>query len=82
MDPNQIDSYYHGFLTKRDVEPLLKKDGDFLIRKANWKGFSFSIIFRIANLSRTLYQSFFSGIQLCAFLAISSLNLGLILRTS
>uniref|UniRef100_A0A0R3RJC0 Tyrosine-protein kinase n=1 Tax=Elaeophora elaphi TaxID=1147741 RepID=A0A0R3RJC0_9BILA len=37
MDQNQIDKYYHGFLTKRDVEPLLKNDGDFLIRKTDWK---------------------------------------------
>uniref|UniRef100_A0A8R1U1I0 Tyrosine-protein kinase n=1 Tax=Onchocerca volvulus TaxID=6282 RepID=A0A8R1U1I0_ONCVO len=37
MDENQIDQYYYGFLAKGDVEPLLKNDGDFLIRKANWK---------------------------------------------
>ncbi|KAL4001836.1 Protein tyrosine kinase family protein [Acanthocheilonema viteae] len=37
MDQNQITKYYHGFLTKQDVQPLLKKDGDFLIRKTDWK---------------------------------------------
>ncbi|CAG9535604.1 unnamed protein product [Cercopithifilaria johnstoni] len=38
MDQNHFDKYYHGFLTKRDIKPLLKKDGDFLIRKIDWKG--------------------------------------------
>ncbi|VDK88835.1 unnamed protein product [Litomosoides sigmodontis] len=37
MDYEPIDRYYHGFLTKRDIEPLLKEDGDFLIRKTDWK---------------------------------------------
>ncbi|KAM3724100.1 Fer-related kinase [Dirofilaria immitis] len=37
MDQNQIEKYYHGFLAKQDIEPILKNDGDFLIRKTNWK---------------------------------------------
>lgn len=29
--------YYHGLIPKTDVEPLLKKEGDFLLRKTELK---------------------------------------------
>ncbi|VDM11186.1 unnamed protein product [Wuchereria bancrofti] len=37
MNENQTGKYYHGYLTVDDVQPLLKNDGDFLIRKTNYK---------------------------------------------
>ncbi|VDN92642.1 unnamed protein product [Brugia pahangi] len=37
MNENQTEKYYHGYLTVDDIQPLLKNDGDFLIRKTNYK---------------------------------------------
>ncbi|VDM99503.1 unnamed protein product [Thelazia callipaeda] len=31
------DKYYHGFLARKDIEPLLIHDGDFLVRTVYWK---------------------------------------------
>uniref|UniRef100_A0A914XZR7 Tyrosine-protein kinase n=1 Tax=Panagrolaimus superbus TaxID=310955 RepID=A0A914XZR7_9BILA len=37
-DHVRAEDYYHGLMPKVDIEPLLKKDGDFLLRKTDNKG--------------------------------------------
>lgn len=34
-------NYYHGLLPRVDIEPLLKKDGDFIVRKTEVNGMVF-----------------------------------------
>lgn len=45
MVDNLSEKYYHGFLTKRDIEPLLTVEGDFLVRKTDWRGVPFFKLF-------------------------------------
>uniref|UniRef100_A0A915CD16 Tyrosine-protein kinase n=2 Tax=Parascaris univalens TaxID=6257 RepID=A0A915CD16_PARUN len=51
---SETEIFYHGFLPRQDIEPLLINDGDFLLRKTEWNG-QITLSLAVRNANRILH---------------------------
>ena len=63
--------YYHGLVPRMDIEPLLKKDGDFLLRKTDNKG-----MFLLLYIYHHLYPLPFQ-VKLCLLSLLTTMDVWL-----
>jgi len=56
-DDMRTANYYHGMLPRIDIEPLLLKDGDFIVRKTEVKGWFF-LFLKFTILHSSAFKNF------------------------